>query len=78
MCNTFNSENDLCVFQTQVSKATDVSVNLKLTLAQLHLAQGSVFQACDTLKTLGELSYAPGIVSMKILSAAVDHHDHRQ
>ena len=51
-------------FQTQVSKATDVSMNLKLTLAQLHLAQGSVFQACDTLKNLGNLSYAPGIVSM--------------
>ncbi len=51
-------------FQTQVSKATDVSMNLKLTLAQLHLAQGSVFQACDTLKNLGDLSYAPGIVSM--------------
>ena len=39
-----------------------MSVNLKLTLAQLYLTQGSVYQACDALRTLDDLTYSPGIV----------------
>ena len=54
-------------FQTQISKATDVSVNLKLTLAQLYLTQGSVYQACDALRTLDDLTYSPGIVRFALI-----------
>lgn len=34
-----------------------------LIVAQLQLAQGRVYQACDALKELGDLAYCPGIVS---------------
>ncbi|XP_012935251.1 signal recognition particle subunit SRP72 [Aplysia californica] len=39
------------------------SERAQLILAQLQLAQGSVYQACDALKGLGDLAYCPGIVS---------------
>ena len=34
----------------------------QLIVAQLQLAQGRVYQACDALKELGDLTYCPGIV----------------
>lgn len=39
------------------------SVSIKLVMAQIHLTQGHVYNACDALKTLGKLQYKPGVVS---------------
>lgn len=36
---------------------------LSFTLAQLLLTQGHISQACDTLKSLGDVSYTPGVIS---------------
>ncbi|CAE1265059.1 SRP72 [Acanthosepion pharaonis] len=56
----------------QVSRAIDILKDytndkgddrVKLTLAQLYLGQGSVFQACDVLKSMGVIQYTPGVVS---------------
>ncbi|XP_060577385.1 signal recognition particle subunit SRP72-like [Ruditapes philippinarum] len=62
-------------------------IDVWLTIAQLHLSVGSVYQACDSLKKLGDLQYKPGMVSalvtlymseedaesaMEVLSAAVN------
>lgn len=58
--------------EKQTSKAIDILQNytdnksddrVKLTLAQLYLCQGSVFQACDVLKSMEDLQYTPGVVS---------------
>ena len=38
-------------------------MSMKLTLAQLHLSQGSIYKACDVLRSLGDLSQKPGVVS---------------
>ncbi|XP_035227394.1 signal recognition particle subunit SRP72-like [Stegodyphus dumicola] len=60
--------------EKKVQKAVDVlkefaashpeqSIILSFTLAQLLLAQGHVSQACDTLRSMGDVSYTPGIIS---------------
>lgn len=36
---------------------------MRLTLAQLHLAQGHVYKGCDVLRALGGYSYRLGVVS---------------
>ena len=40
----------------------DKTVSTTLVMAQLHLSQGGVYQACDRLKELGDLQYKPGVV----------------
>ena len=50
---------------------SDCSVTLKLTLAQLYLGQGHVYQACDVLRDLDELSYKPGVVRITKLFQVV-------
>ncbi|XP_064601701.1 signal recognition particle subunit SRP72-like [Liolophura sinensis] len=49
------------LLQGKSSSGTDITA--KLTMAQLCLAQGSVSKACDALRSLGDLSYKPGVVS---------------
>lgn len=60
--------------EKKVQKAVDVlkefgashpeqSQVLSFTLAQLLLTQGHVSQACDTLLSLGDVSYSPGVIS---------------
>ncbi|XP_067133039.1 signal recognition particle subunit SRP72 [Centruroides vittatus] len=39
------------------------SLTISFTLAQLLLTQGHVSQACDILRSLGEISHKPGVVS---------------
>ncbi|KAK0062380.1 signal recognition particle subunit SRP72 [Biomphalaria pfeifferi] len=41
----------------------EMSFKANMIIAQLHLNQGSVYQACDALKDLGDLAHKPGIVS---------------
>lgn len=41
----------------------DQSQVLSFTLAQLLLTQGHISQACDTLKSMGDVSYTPGVIS---------------
>lgn len=43
--------------------AGSASIELKLTLSQLYLTEGSVYLACDILRDLGGLSHKPGVVS---------------
>ena len=40
----------------------DDVITLKLTLAQLYLGQGHVYQACDMMRALGACTYMPGMV----------------
>jgi len=47
-------------------------LRLKLALAQLYLYQEHIYQACDVLQSLGDLSYSPGVVRfILILSSAL-------
>ncbi|GFO21232.1 signal recognition particle subunit srp72 [Plakobranchus ocellatus] len=39
------------------------SFQVQMIIAQLYLNQGSVYQACDALKALGDDAYKPGMVS---------------
>lgn len=39
------------------------SITAKFSLAQLQLSAGHVHAACDVLRSLGELSHKPGLVS---------------
>ncbi|GAB1607848.1 signal recognition particle subunit SRP72-like [Argonauta hians] len=47
---------------------------IKLILSQLYLSQGSVFQACDTLKSIETLRYKPAIVGV-LVSLYVSQED---
>ncbi|XP_067657986.1 signal recognition particle subunit SRP72-like [Haliotis asinina] len=49
--------------QTYVKSHPDQCFSIQLVIAQLYLSQGAVYQACDALKTLGDITYRPGIVS---------------
>lgn len=60
--------------EKQVQKAVDVlkefasthpeqSDALSFTLVQLLLTQGHVNEACDTLRSMGDVSYKPGVIS---------------
>ncbi|XP_076102018.1 signal recognition particle subunit SRP72-like [Mytilus galloprovincialis] len=42
------------------------SVSIKMVMAQIYLSQGHVYDACDTLKTMGDLQYKPGVVSAMV------------
>ena len=53
---------DLVPLQKCVSAGSS-SVDIKLTLCQLYLMQGSVYSACEVLQDLGPLRYKPGVVS---------------
>jgi signal recognition particle subunit SRP72 len=52
-------------------------MSLKLTLAQLYLLHGHVYQACDVLRTLGELAYKPGVVST-LVTLYLSQEDHEE
>lgn len=41
----------------------DKALTTKLVMAQLYLTQGHVYEACESLKALGDLRYKPGVVS---------------
>ena len=51
------------VMQAQLDNGADM-LRLKLALAQLYLYQEHIYQACDVLRSLGDLSYAPGVVRL--------------
>ena len=51
------------VYQAELSGKEPKSLDMKLTVAQMHLSQGSVYKACDGLRDLGEYTYRPGVVS---------------
>ncbi|KAI0231458.1 Signal recognition particle subunit SRP72 [Lamellibrachia satsuma] len=65
--------------EKQVVKATELLTNqiakregddvitLKLTLAQLYLGQGHVYQACDMMSALGACTYMPGMVAALVM-----------
>ena len=57
-------ESSYCVnvFQAYIEEHPDKTVSTTLVMAQLHLSQGGVYQACDRLKELGDLQYKPGVV----------------
>lgn len=40
----------------------DKALTTKLVMAQLYLTQGHVYEACESLKSLGDLRYKPGVV----------------
>ena len=51
------------VLQERIDSCQQPSPQLQLTLAQLYLSHGQVYQACDALKSLqGELSHKPALV----------------
>ena len=51
-------------------------LRLKLALAQLYLYQEHTYQACDVLRSLGDLSYSPGVVrSFSFLSSSFTSRD---
>jgi len=49
------------LMQAQLDSGADM-LRLKLALAQLYLYQEHIYQACDVLQSLGDLSYSPGVV----------------
>ena len=49
--------------QSCIDESQDPSLRLQLSLADIHLAEGNVGQACNVLRTLGAESYRPAIVS---------------
>ena len=49
----------------------DKALTTKLVMSQLYLSQGHVYEACDLLKSLGDLRYKPGVVCL-ILPCARD------
>lgn len=58
-----NYEEAVELLKNQITSSSGTSVTLKLSLAQIYLGQGHIYQVCDTLKDLGELSYKPGVIS---------------
>ena len=59
----FIAVSTVCCFQNQIAKREGEDViTLKLTLAQLYLGQGHVYQACDMMRALGACTYMPGMV----------------
>jgi len=46
-------------------------LRLKLALAQLYLYQEHIYQACDVLRSLGDLSYSPGVVRLSVVVFSV-------
>lgn len=52
----------LFLLQNQIEEASGPALTLKLTLAQLHLTQGHVNDACKVLQSLGDYAYKPGVV----------------
>ncbi|XP_064630339.1 signal recognition particle subunit SRP72-like [Lineus longissimus] len=51
------------LLQKKVDDSPECSIQIKLTLAQLYLQQQHWYKACNVLKTMGDLSYKPGVVS---------------
>ncbi|XP_048746270.2 signal recognition particle subunit SRP72-like [Ostrea edulis] len=41
----------------------DKALTTKVVMAQLYLTHGHVYEACNSLKSLGDLRYKPGVVS---------------
>ncbi|RUS82662.1 hypothetical protein EGW08_009565 [Elysia chlorotica] len=55
---------DAITFLQDFSKShPEHAFQVKMIIAQLYLNQGSVYQACDALKALGEDANRPGVVS---------------
>lgn len=50
--------------QERAKSQPDQAFRTQLIIAQLYLSQGSVYQACDALKALGDKAHKPGIVSL--------------
>ncbi|XP_041368562.1 signal recognition particle subunit SRP72-like [Gigantopelta aegis] len=51
------------ILQNYVKAHPSSAFAIQLVICQVYLSHGSVYQACSALKSLGELSYKPGIVS---------------
>ncbi|KAK3582757.1 hypothetical protein CHS0354_015281 [Potamilus streckersoni] len=51
------------------------TLSVLLATAQLYLGQGSVYQACDCLKALGDLQYKLGVVSA-LVTLYLSQEDH--
>ncbi|CAH1782975.1 unnamed protein product [Owenia fusiformis] len=65
----------LASLQECAEKYPDSSLNTKLILAQLNLSQGNIYQACDVLKSLGDDTYKPGVVSTLVaLYSSEENH----
>lgn len=58
-----NYEEAIELLKNQIALSSGNAVTLKLTLAQIYLGQGHIYQVCDTLRDLGDLSYKPGVIS---------------
>lgn len=48
--------------QDYAANHPDKALTTKLVMAQLYLTQGHVYEACESLKSLGDLRYKPGVV----------------
>ena len=59
--------------QSCIDESQDPSLRLQLSLADIHLAEGNVGQACNVLRTLGAESYRPAIVSYTCVSYLVSY-----
>ncbi|KAG9486528.1 hypothetical protein GDO78_006737 [Eleutherodactylus coqui] len=59
------------ILQEFADRNPDYAPQIKLTMAQLKLAQGNVTKACMIMKTIKELEHRPGMVS-----ALVTMHSH--
>lgn len=59
------------VCQACVSESSEPSLSLQLSLAQIHLSQGQVKDACQLLRQLGPDTYQPAIVRTSPISIGV-------
>jgi signal recognition particle subunit SRP72 len=58
-----NSGKAIECLQSQVDNEKIDVLHMKLALAQLFLSQEHIYNACDVLRSLGDFSYTPGVVS---------------
>ncbi|KAH9518925.1 Signal recognition particle core component [Bulinus truncatus] len=56
-------EDAVSLLKDYIKKCPEMAFKTNMIIAQLYLNQGSVYQACDALKGLGDLAYKPGLVS---------------
>ncbi|XP_064465558.1 signal recognition particle subunit SRP72-like isoform X2 [Ornithodoros turicata] len=62
-CKDKQLEPAIQVLQDYFAKHPNTSLSIPFTLAQLLLVQGHVSKCCQLLKSLGDVSYKPGVVS---------------
>ncbi|TRY93974.1 hypothetical protein DNTS_021125 [Danionella cerebrum] len=74
LCREKQHSKAIDLLQRFSDKHPESSSRIKLTMAQLYLTQGHVTKACDTLRSIKELQYKPGMVSA--LVSLYTHEEH--